>query len=114
MPYFLVLLQKLRDRARAERARRSVRDSAVTLAGSLVRLALGVLVARLLARGLGPERLGSFYVVSSAVLILGTLSDGGLSLTAVRRIAGLRAEQPGEVPRAAAAALALKLAFAGL
>lgn len=106
--------QRLFRAARAELARRSVRDSLLTLAGSLTRLALGLVVARLLARGLGPEDLGAFYVMSSAVVILVTVGDAGLSQTGVRHIARLRASDPLQVPAASGAFLVLKLAFAAL
>ena len=104
--------QRLLDAARDELARRSLRDSLLTLGGSLVRLAMGLIVARLLARGLGPGSLGAFYVMSSAVVVLVTVGDAGLSQTGVRHIARLRAVAPDEVPGAIGAFLVLKLAFA--
>jgi O-antigen/teichoic acid export membrane protein len=100
--------------ARAELARRSVQDSAATLASGLVRLALGVLVARLLAGALAPAGLGTFYVVSAGLAILLTLADGGLGLTVVNHIAARREHEPEAVPPLATAALVLKLAFAAL
>jgi O-antigen/teichoic acid export membrane protein len=112
MPDLNLLWQNLVARARAELARRIVRDSLIVLASNLGRVALSAFVIRLLARELGPERLGVFYVMSSTVLILVTLADGGLSFSAVRRVAALRASSPDEVPAAAGAFLVLKLAFA--
>lgn len=108
------LRQRLVNAARAEFARRTVRDSLLTLGGSLTRLAMGLIVARLLARGLGPGSLGAFYVMSSAVVILVTVADAGLSQTGVRHIARLRAAAPEEVPAAIGAFLVLKVSIAAV
>ena len=93
--------------------RRSLRHSLLTLGASVIRLAISALAVRILARGLGPQDLGTFYVVSAVVLILGTIGDGGLSYTAVREVSRLRVEETAKTPEAAGAFLILKLVFAG-
>jgi O-antigen/teichoic acid export membrane protein len=64
------------------------------LAGHSLRLILGLASSAMLARGLGPEGLSTFSVVSAAMLIAISMSDFGLGNSAVRFMAGDLKEQP--------------------
>ncbi|HEV8486273.1 MAG TPA: oligosaccharide flippase family protein [Blastocatellia bacterium] len=113
MPQRFFLWQDFISGLSSDLRRRSLRHSLITLGASVIRLGISALAVRILARGLGPQDLGTFYVVSAVVLILGTIGDGGLSYTAVREVSRLRSEESTKIPEAAGAFLVLKLAFAG-
>ncbi len=75
--------QWLRVRLRSE----SNRHLSVVFLGHLARLAIGLISSALLARGLGPEGLSLFSVLGAASAIALTVSDFGLSSSAVSLIA---------------------------
>ena len=60
----------------------------VVFAGHSARLALGLISSALLARGLGPAGLSAFSVVGAVMMVALTVSDFGLSNSAVRQVAG--------------------------
>ena len=91
------LLEALSRRARLmDDANRHV---VLVLVGNALRLVLGLASSAMLARGLGPEGLSSFSVVSAAMLIAITTSDLGLSNSAVRYLALDLQEQPSRALR---------------
>jgi O-antigen/teichoic acid export membrane protein len=66
----------------------TVRQMGVVFAGHSARLALGLVSSALLARGLGPAGLSAFSVVGGLMMVALTVSDFGLSNSAVRQVAG--------------------------
>lgn len=79
------------------------------LAGHGLRLVLGLASSAMLARGLGPQGLSSFSVVSAAMLIAISMSDFGLGNSAVRFMAGDLNEQPSRAYRTASTYARLRL-----
>jgi O-antigen/teichoic acid export membrane protein len=84
---------------RGELASVGARQSAVTLAGSIGRLALGFVASVLIARTLGPAGYGLIALLSLVLSVLDTVADFGLTYTAVHAVArafasGLAAARP--------------------
>ncbi len=84
-------------------------NSLIVLAGQLIRLMLGLISSALLARGLGPIGLSIFSVIGAATNIGLTVSDGGLSNSAVRQIAGDVRQRPDLARRTASSYARFKL-----
>jgi O-antigen/teichoic acid export membrane protein len=92
----------------------TTRQIGIVSAGHILRLALGLVSSALLARGLGPEGMSTFSVVSAAMMIAVTLSDFGLSHSAIRYIARNASINPERARRTANAYARLKLLGAGI
>lgn len=83
------------------------RDFTITLAGHLVRLALGVAASVLVARQLGPNGYGLITLVLVVVGITVTVADLGLRHTALRALSRDLAVDPDRSARLAASYLCL-------
>lgn len=64
--------------------RQAIEDVLVSMAPQGAKLAVGVVSAILLARGLGPEGMGQYALIMSVCLLVAQLSDLGIGPTAVR------------------------------
>lgn len=84
-------------------------NSLIVLVGHMVRLALGLISSALLARGLGPEGLSVFSVLSVTMMIGLTVADFGLSHSAVRQIAGDLKDAPAQARQTAGTFTRFKL-----
>lgn len=84
-------------------------NTLIVLIGHGFRLALGLISSALLARGLGPEGLSAFSVVSAALMVGVTVGDCGLSNSIIRQISGDLLEAPGRARQMAGAYARLKL-----
>ncbi len=100
-------------RRRARRMDDANRHLLTMLSGQALRLALGLVSSAILARGLGPEGLSVFSVVSAALLIALTFADFGLSNSAVRHLAAELSVRPARALAIGRVYAGLKLAVAG-
>ncbi len=90
----------------------TARQLIVVFGGQVGGLVLGLASSAMLARGLGPANLSVFSVAGAAVIIAITISDFGLSISAVRTIAGRAAGQPEQAQATAGMFAQLKTAGA--
>ncbi len=88
------------------------RNTVVTLASNLAGMALGLASSAWLARGLGPEGLSLFAVLSTVTVIGHTVSDLGLSRGAISQVAATLGSAPDQARHTATAFAQLKLAAA--
>jgi O-antigen/teichoic acid export membrane protein len=70
------------------------RGWAVVTSAEVARLALGLVASLLLARALGPAQFGVYSVLAAAVGIFGALAEGGLTESAVLRMAAVWPTSP--------------------
>jgi O-antigen/teichoic acid export membrane protein len=94
---------------RARLVDETTRHMGVVLAGHTARLALGLISSALLARGLGPAGLSAFSVVGAVTMVALTVSDFGLSNSAVRQVAGDLEGDPARARRTAGVFARLRL-----
>ncbi len=90
------------------------RGWAVIFAGSVARLALGLIASVLIARSLGPADFGVYAVLAAAVGIAGAIADLGLTDAAVKRIAAVWQPDPTGARERGRLFFALKVGAAGL
>jgi O-antigen/teichoic acid export membrane protein len=94
---------------RARLVDETARGMAVVFGGHAARLALGLVSSALLARGLGPAGLNAFSVVGALMMVALTISDFGLSNSAVRQVAGDLEEDTARARRTAGVFARLRL-----
>lgn len=86
----------------------------LVFAGSVARLALGLVASVVIARALGPADFGVYAVLAAAVGIAGAIADLGLTDAAVKRIAAAWQPDPTAARERGRVFFALKVGAAGL
>ena len=99
--------------APVEASRRKISVSAgFNLAARIVGAALGVLVAAILARTLGPDQFGSFALVLAMASMAGNISEFGFGQVAIRQMAAAPDRRPDILAAYLAARLGLSVLLA--
>jgi len=87
---------------------------AIILGGNVLRMALGLVTSIVVARGLGPEGFGGYALVTTAIGMLGPVTDLGLSNGAIRSLAASWPDRPDHVRAEGTAFLWVRIVVATL